>query len=148
MKTLIVYFSVSGKTKKAAEHLADITGGDIYSICSKVVYPGSFLKKVAVAKREFTDRKYPKLVGDVENFREYDRILIGFPIWCGTCPMAVSAFMKKHDFTGKEVFPFCTSGSSGIRKAVQDISADCEGELHEGLRMNKVSEEDIIIWLS
>ena len=148
MKTLIVYFSASGKTKKAAKRLADITGGDLYGICTKVVYPESYLKKLAIARREFKDRKYPKLVGDVEDFASYDRVLIGFPVWFGTCPMAVSAFMKKHDFTGKEVFPFCTSGSSGITKASADIAADCEGDVREGLRMNKADEEDIILWLS
>ena len=148
MKTLIVYFSVSGKTKKAAERLAEITGGELYGICTKVVYPDSFVKKVVIARREFTDRKYPKLVGDAEDFFSYDRILIGFPVWCGTCPMAVSAFMKKHDFTGKTVYPFCTSRGTGIAKAVADIKADCEGEVRDGLRMNKADEEEIILWLS
>lgn len=148
MKTLIVYFSASGKTKKAAERIADISGGDLYGICTKVVYPDSYIKKIFIARKEFTDRKYPKLVGDAENFADYDRILIGFPIWFGTCPMAISAFMKKHDFTGKTVLPFCTSGSSSIAKAVEDIRVDCEGEVGEGLRMNKATEEDIILWLS
>lgn len=148
MKTLIVYFSTSGKTAKAAEKLAEITGGDLYEIETKVNYPDSYLGKIFMGRRELIDRKFPKLIGDVEDFSEYKRVFIGFPIWFGTCPMAVTSFLKTHDFTGKIVYPFCTSGSSSIAMAVANIVCDCEGDVRNGLRMNGTNEEKILEWIS
>jgi flavodoxin len=148
MKTLIVYFSATGKTEKAAEKLAEITGGELYEIETRVNYPKSYLGKIFMGRRELIDRKFPKLIGDVDDFSEYDRVFIGFPIWFGTCPMAVTSFLKTHDFTGKVVYPFCTSGSSGIAMAVANIVADCEGDVRDGLRMNSADEEKILEWIS
>ena len=147
MKTLIVYFSATGKTAKAAELLAEITGGDLYEIETKVNYPDSFLGKMFMGRRELINRKFPKLIGDVEDFSEYSRVFIGFPIWFGTCPMAVTSFLKTHDFTGKTVYPFCTSNSSGISMAVANIVSDCKGNVHNGLRVTGASEEKILNWI-
>ncbi len=46
---------------------------------------------------------------------------VTYPIWGGTCPMAVFSFLEQHDFTGKTVIPFCTHGGSGFSGSISDI---------------------------
>jgi hypothetical protein len=50
----------------------------------------------------------------VENWDEYDTVLIGYPIWWGIAAWPVNGFVSANDFTGKTVIPFCTAYSSGI----------------------------------
>lgn len=50
----------------------------------------------------------------VENWENYDVVLIGYPIWWGISAWPVNTFVEANDFTGKTVIPFCTSASSGL----------------------------------
>ena len=52
MKTLIAYFSASGRTKKAAEQLARITGGELFEIRTKTPYHDSYFKKLKIGRAE------------------------------------------------------------------------------------------------
>ena len=80
-------------------------------------------------------------------FAEYERVLVGFPVWFGTCPMAVVSFLEQHDWTGKIVYPFCTSGTTGVRKGAEDIAKYSGADVKEGLRIKKVNKDEILKWL-
>lgn len=64
----------------------------------------------------------PNLIGDI-NVRSFDVILVGFPIWWGTMPMDLKAFLEKHssDFAGKKVLPFCTHEGSRFEHSLSDL---------------------------
>ena len=50
----------------------------------------------------------------VDNWDNYDTIIIGYPIWWGIAAWPVDTFVSANDFSGKTVIPFCTSSSSGL----------------------------------
>lgn len=50
----------------------------------------------------------------VDNWGDYDTVLIGYPIWWGIAAWPVDTLVKANDFSGKTVIPFCTSTSSGL----------------------------------
>ena len=128
MKTLIVYFSKSGRTRRAAEEIASLLeGADLFEIKVDKTYPPSYFK---------TPDPTP-----------YDRILLGWPVWFGTCPMAVISFLEACDLSGKEVYPFCTSSMTGPEKGVRDIAAACRGHVHKGLRVRRADAGKIAVWL-
>jgi len=60
----------------------------------------------------------------------YDVVFVGYPIWWGVAPRIVDSFLEKHEFSGKTIVPFCTSGGSGVggsdRKLHKDVGSDVE----------------------
>ncbi len=149
MKTLIAYYSRAGHTAEVAKQIQPIAEGDLYEIKTTKEY-GSYAKAIVIARREFKNNEMPKLVGDVEDFDSYDRILIGFPVWYSKAPQLVIAFLKSHNLSGKEVYPFCTSGTSGPEGAQAQLEAACEGaNVHPGKRFGKeAGKEEVQEWLA
>jgi len=147
MKTLIAYFSLSGVTKNAAERIQALAGGDLFEIKGKKNY-GGYLKAVAIGGKELATKEMPKVTTHVENFDSYDRILLGFPVWYGNCPRLIRTFAGEYNFVGKDVYVFCTSGSSGPEKAGQTVAEICKGAVvHSAIRITDQSDEQIKAWL-
>ncbi|MBR0072988.1 MAG: flavodoxin, partial [Bacteroidales bacterium] len=63
----------------------------------------------------------PAISGTVENLGQYDTVYIGFPIWWYTAPTIINTFIEAHDFSGKVLSAFATSGGSSITKSAADL---------------------------
>lgn len=119
-KTLVVYFSGSGNTKRVAEDIAAATGGTLFELVPVTPYTSADLSWTTAGSRvnrEHDDeslRDIPLVTTTPENFEEYDTVFIGYPIWWGIAAWPVNNFVKNNDFTGKTVIPFATSASSGM----------------------------------
>ncbi|MBQ7263005.1 MAG: flavodoxin, partial [Synergistaceae bacterium] len=149
MRTLVAFFSKSGRTRKAAEQIAATVGADLHEIRTEKGYPKGYLMAVLAARRELSRGKRPTLSSQAPDLDGYDRVLLGFPIWWGTCPMAVLSFLEGASLDGKDVWPFCTSTSGGIARAKADIERACPGTtVHEGLRAKGLDEAKIAAWLA
>lgn len=147
MKTLIAYYSRGGVTAKAAGKLQMLTNGDLFEITGEKNY-GNYFTALRMARKEFSENELPKVVNTVEDFDSYDRILLGFPIWYSKCPQLVLSFLSQYDLAGKEIYPFCTSGTSGPDTAVELLKKSCKGAtVHSGLRLNKFNEDTVRKWL-
>ena len=125
MKALVAYFSAeSGRTANAAKSLAAAIGADLFEIKPEKPYTSSdlnYMNPLARCNREHITKKQVPVSSKVENFAEYDTVLIGFPIWYGCAPNVVNTFCKEYDFTGKKVAAFATSGGSGIGKTAEKL---------------------------
>ena len=130
MKTLITYFSAKGTTKKIAEAVADECGIDKFEIIPCEPYTDADIKYVnplARCNKEKIGKKDVPVAGKIENFEEYDRIFVGFPIWYGGAPNVINTFCKDYDFTGKDVVAFATSAASPIGNTAQKLSEYVKG---------------------
>ena len=130
MKTLITYFSAEGTTAKVAKDLSAAIGADLYEIKPEKPYSPADIKwtnPLARCNREKFGNKDVPVVGSVENFADYDTILIGFPIWYGAAPNVVNTFCKGYDWSGKRVLTFATSGGSGIGKTAEKLRPYVKG---------------------
>ncbi len=148
MKTLIAYYSLSGNTKKVAKKLESMLDADIIEIKGKKNY-GSYMKAVELAGKEFESGELPECTTKVDNLREYDRLLVGFPLWYSKAPMLVVSFLTSLDLEGIEVYPFCTSGSQQISGAVKQLfDLGLDAIIHPGHRFSgAISEEEVESWL-
>ncbi len=119
-KTLVVYFSGSGNTKRIAENIAAATGGTLFELVPVTPYTSADLSWTTSGSRVNREhdneslRDIPLVTTTPENFDEYDTVFIGYPIWWGIAAWPVNNFVKSNDFTGKTVIPFATSASSGM----------------------------------
>lgn len=123
MKTLVVYYSRTGRTKKVAEAIADNLSSDIEEIIDGQNRSGpiGFLRSGYQA--------YRKSLIDIKNLQkdvsEYDIIIIGTPVWARTVSSPVRTFLHayKNDFT--TVAFFSTHGSDEPQKEFNEMESIC-----------------------
>lgn len=118
--TLVVYFSATGNTKRAAELIAQAAGGELFELEPEIPYTDEDLDyndENSRVSREHADeslRNVDLKETAVSGWENISVVYIGYPLWWGTAAWPVNSFVSANDFTGKTVIPFCTSGSSGI----------------------------------
>ena len=153
-KTLVVYFSAQSHTKKVAEKIAENLNADIFEIVPEDEYTSKDLDWTddnSRVSKEHDDEKLRDIKlksTQVENWDDYDTVLIGYPIWWGIAAWPVNTFVEANDFEGKTVIPFCTSASSGLGqsgKLLKDLAGS--GNWQEGHRFSSsASDADISDW--
>ena len=152
MKALVAYFSAeSGRTANVAKSLAAAIGADLFEIKPEKPYTSSdlnYMNPLARCNREHITKKQVPVSGRVENFAEYDTVLIGFPIWYGCAPSVVNTFCKEYDFTGKKVAAFATSGGSGIGKTAEKLKPHVSGaDVIDAKLMNGIDKDTLKRWV-
>ena len=117
-KVLVAYFSATGVTARAAQKVAEATGGEVYAITPAKPYTDADLDwrdKQSRSSVEMNDPKArPALGGERLDVSEYDIVFIGYPIWWNQAPRLINTFIESHNLKGKTVIPFATSGGSTI----------------------------------
>ena len=79
------------------------------------------------AKKDLRAKARPELVSIPESIDEYDTVILAYPNYWGTMPMAVFTFLEKFDFSGKTILPLCTNEGSGMGGSERDIRKACPG---------------------
>ena len=147
-KTLVVYFSRTGTTKKAAEQIQKLTGADIVRLKTRKEYPSDYDEMLDIAQEEQDSDARPELATQITGFKKYDTILLGYPIWWGEQPMAINTFLESYDFSGKKIIPFCTSGGSGISASVRSMKKICKtASFGTGLDVTDAGKSRLQKWL-
>jgi flavodoxin len=166
MKALIAYFSrpgdnyVGGKIEKlsvgnteaAAKIAARLTGADEYRIDTAKPYPEDYEETTEAAKQELRQNARPQLSTPLKTIDAYTHIILGYPNWWGTMPMAVFTFLESFDFSDLTLAPFCTHEGSGLGKSESDIKRLCpKATVLPGLAIRggeaRNAEPAIAVWL-
>ena len=151
-KKLVAYFSASGTTKKTAEMVAEAAGADLYEITPAVAYTKTdlnWMDKKSRSSVEMNDKKIrPEMTDTDAGIENYDGILLGFPIWWYVAPTIVNTFLEAHDFAGKKIVLFATSGGSGFGNTVRELEPSAPGaEIVEGKLLNRAGRSEISAWV-
>ena len=152
MKKLVAYFSASGVTKRAAEHLAKVAGADLFEIKPAAPYTRADLdwtnKKSRSSVEMNNPDSRPEIAERLSNMEDYDTVFIGFPIWWYVAPTIINAFVESYDFSGKTIIPFATSGGSGMGKTVEVLKPLCpSANWEKGKMLNRVSDRELENWV-
>ena len=155
-KTLVVYYSASGNTRRVAEAIAQAANTDLFEIVPTEVYTNEDLNWTnpnSRVSREHDDeslRDVPLTTTEVPDWDSYDTVLLGYPIWCGIAAWPVNNFVKANDFTGKTVIPFATSSSSGMGQSGSLLAEMANGgDWQQGQRFSSgASEADVQAWVN
>ena len=141
-KKLVAYFSASGVTAKVAGLLADAVGADIHEIRPKFPYSKADLNWMDKKSRSTIEMNNKSFRPEIEysdlKMDAYDVLFLGFPIWWYVAPTIINTFLESHDFAGKKIILFATSGSSGFGKTVEElkVSVPASCEIIEGKLLN------------
>lgn len=130
-KTLVVYFSASGRTKKVSEKLAEKLGAKIYEIKPKVPYTKAdlnWMNKNSRSSIEMNDKSIrPEIIVGDFDMGDAEEIYLGFPIWWYVAPTVINTFLEAYDFSGKKIRLFATAGSSGFGNTVNELIPSAKG---------------------
>lgn len=153
-KILVVYYSAQNHTKSVAEKVAKNLNADIFEIVPEEVYTSEDLNwnnsnsRVSKEHDDESLRNVKLKNTKVNNWEEYDTVLIGYPIWWGIAAWPVNTFVKENNFEGKTVIPFCTSASSSLGQSGELLQKEANsGNWKEGHRFSSsASDSDIKNW--
>ena len=131
MKTLVVFYSRDGNTRRAAEVIATILNADLDEIIDERKRKGVL---------GFLSAGYDATLGRTTNIKftknpsNYDLIIIGTPVWNGRVTPAVRTYILKNKDSMKEVAFFATCGG---------MPGKCLKQMHE-LYNDRVLAEKVI----
>ena len=140
-KTLIAFFSRAdenyfggamryvkvGNTEIVAGIIRDLIPADTFKIEMKNPYSPVYMTCIEEAKKDLRAKARPELVSMPESIDEYDTVILAYPNYWGTMPMAVYTFLENFDFSGKTILPLCTNEGSGMGSSEREIKKTCPG---------------------
>lgn len=150
-KTLIAFFSRAdenyfggamkyvkvGNTEIVANIMKEIIPADTFKIEMKNPYSPDYKTCVEEVRKDLKNQARPDLVNYPDSIDEYDIIILAYPNYCGTMPMAVFTFLERYDFSGKTILPVCTNEGSGMGNSENDIQKYAPGAIQKkGLPIN------------
>lgn len=126
-----------GNTEVVAEKIQNMTNADIFHIKTVKEYPDDYYAVTEVAKDELNNNERPELTGKVEDISKYDTIILCYPNWWGTFPVAVMTFLETYDLSDKKILPLCTHEGSGMGNSEKDLKTKfCpNSEIAKGLAL-------------
>ena len=147
-KTLIAFYSRAdenyfggamryvkvGNTEIVCDIMKDMIPADSFKIEMKNPYSPVYMTCIEEAKKDLREKARPELVSRPESIDGYDTIVLAYPNYWGTMPMAVVTFLEHFDFSGKTILPLCTNEGSGMGSSERDIKKYASGaEVKRGL---------------
>ena len=115
-----------GNSQIVAGYAAELLLADQFQLITEQAYPSSYDATIDVAMDEQTANARPALK-ELPDLSGYDTIILVYPNWWGTIPMALYTFVESVDLTGRTVAPICTHGGSAMGRSERDLQAACPG---------------------
>lgn len=143
MKTLVLFYSFSGTTRRWAEAIARTLGADLEEI--RTVVPLESKEDLDKMQRE---GKPFSVLPPEKDPNDYDRIVLGTPVWAFGLAFPFRAFLKEHRFQGKKVAFFLSyqafPGLSGfaLKRALKGNTLIG----HRSFKQKDTTESQVIAW--
>lgn len=120
MKTLIAYYSRSGKNKKLAEEVQKKLNCDIEEIIDTKNRKG--ILGIIVGGMNSGSKKFTKIESFKSNPKNYEQVIIISPVWVGIFAPATRTYISVNKDKIKELSIISVSGSGkGNTKAIPDL---------------------------
>ena len=147
-KTLIAFFSRAdenyfggamryvkvGNTEIVCDIIKEMLDADTFRIEMKKPYSPVYMTCIEEAKKDLREKARPELTRYPDELDRYETVILAYPNYWGTIPMAVATFLEKFDFTGKRILPLCTNEGSGMGSSERMIRRCAPGaEIGNGL---------------
>ena len=166
-KTLIAFFSRAdenyfggamryvkvGNTEIVCDLMKEMIPADAYKIEMKNPYSPVYMTCIEEAKKDLREKARPELNSYPDSLDEYDTVILAYPNYWGTMPMAVVTFLERYDFSGKTILPLCANEGSGMGNSERDLNKYTPGaEIRNGLSItgSKAADSDdkLAKWLT
>ena len=148
-KSIVVYFSASGVTKKYATLLANHLNTKAYEIIPEVAYTSADLNwqdsqsRTTKEKNDINCRPKFKLM--TIDLNDVDTIYLGFPIWWYTCPRIINSWLESVNTDGKKIIVWTTSGGSQTDCCLDGVKSSAKNaNVVLGVNATSVSQDKFL----
>jgi flavodoxin len=150
MKSLVVYYTRTGKTKFVAEAIAAQLGADLEEVVD--------LKKRGGAigwingGKDATRKSLTEIAPTQKAPADYDLVVIGTPIWAWSPTPAFRTYVSKNSLAGKKVALFYTydsdpkQASEKIREILPNVEIVDELSLKSPSKDKEEAQKKIVEW--
>ena len=151
--SVVVYFSATGNTERVAGYIGEALDSEVIEITPSEEYTSEDLDynddNSRVVREHNDESSRPEIANEI-NVEDYDTIFIGYPIWWGEAPNIILTFLDNNDLTGKDIYLFATSASSGMDSSVEALRNYNENlTIVDGRRFSSsVAEDEVTSWLN
>lgn len=108
MKSIVIYYSLTGNTGLVARMIAERLGADTIMLKPEKEIPLKGAAKYFCGGKSVMFHEKPRLLNDSINLDGYDTLVIGTPIWAGSYTPPVNTFLSENMIRDKSVYIFAT----------------------------------------
>ena len=116
-----------GNTEIVCNDMMKLLPADSFKIEMKEPYSPVYMTCIDEAKKDLRAKARPSLRSLPDSIDAYDTVILAYPNYWGTMPMAVYTFLEAFDFSGKTILPLCTNEGSGMGISEKEIKKVCPG---------------------
>ena len=123
MRSLVVYYSRTGITKKVAESISARMSSDIEVVVDKTDRSGP--KVYFSGGRDAITKKLTEIQAPAKDPSDYDIVILGTPVWALTMAPAIRSYIAKNKDRFRKVAFFATQGGGGRQNKFEDMEELC-----------------------
>lgn len=124
MNTAVVYYSLEGNTKYAAEKIATKLNADLIQITPTKEYPTGKVSKYFWGGKSATFGESPKLEAYDFDQNQYDLVILGTPIWAGTFAPPLRTFIRENELMEKKIALFACCSGGATEKCFEQLKKE------------------------
>ena len=125
MKTLLVYYSYTGNTKIIVDIIKSKINCDILELKPKVPF---LIEDYDAIVNEYQSNESTKKCVEIEDIKvdlsNYEKVVIGTPVWWYTITPVLREFLKNNDLSQKQVYAFATN-AGWLGRTFKEIESYC-----------------------
>jgi flavodoxin len=125
MKSLVIFYSLTGKTKLVAQTIAEALNAELVEIEEVKPRRRGFVTYLSGGFAAITNKGSQIRPVNV-SWNQYDTVFIGSPVWASRPTPAINSLVYANNFKSQSIVPFFTMGGDNSDKALENITAKIE----------------------
>lgn len=123
MRTVIVYYSMSGNTAYVAQKMSEEIPADLVELVPKKAYPSTGIRKFIWGGKSAMMGDAPALMPYSIDLAAYDRVVFGTPVWASSFAPPLRSFIAAHakELEDKRIAAFACSAGGDAGKCLSKL---------------------------
>ena len=143
-KTLLIYFSYTGHTKKIAEMIKNKTNCDTLEIKTTKPYSSTYDSVVNDPNNQEESNYLPEIESVDIDLDKYERIIIGTTTWWYRPVPAIRSFLTKYQLDQNNIIAYSTN-AGWLGKTFEEIHKLCPNfKIENGMNIEFKSYTDVL----
>ena len=121
MNRAVIFYSLDGNTKEAAQKIAEALGAACIEIETAESMPDGKASRILYGGMLSSLKKRPPIKPLADNPESFDEIILGTPVWAWKCAAPVRSFLADYAVADKVTAVFTCSGGAEDSKCIADL---------------------------
>lgn len=130
MKTIVIYYGYGNHTKMIVDRIKKQLKCDVLRVEPVVPYSNDYQKVVKETEDNEQTKKIPEIKEIGINLDDYQKVILGTPVWWYTITPPIRTFLTKYTLSTKTVYPFATN-AGWLGRTFEEIQSLCKGNIKE-----------------